>query len=159
MPRAVLRSDGDRPAPWRCSTSSQSESSGPGTPARTRRGRSTRPWCVGAGATADSDAPAHFVVSEQYRSPARSVTSICCRSGGSPCSAASTQNPMIRTSPALSMSTFSGVSRPWATPASWARAIESATSDTSQADRRGPSGPVPATRMSREMPEPHSLTT
>ena len=65
MPRAVLRSDGDRPAPWRCSTSSQSESSGRGTPARTRRGRSTRPWCVGAGATADPRRPAHFAVSAQ----------------------------------------------------------------------------------------------
>ncbi len=85
--------------------------------------------------------------------------STCLRPGGSPCRAASTQKPMIRTSPDLSISTFSGASRPWATPAACAWAIESATSETSQAERRGPSGPEPATRMSSEIPEPHSLTT
>ena len=44
------------------------------------------------------------------------------RPGGRPCRAASTAKPISRTAPSWSMSTFSGTSRPWATPASWARA-------------------------------------
>jgi hypothetical protein len=64
MPRAVCTGAPDSSA-WSCSTWSQSSSSGRGTPARTRRGRSTLPWWVGADATADADAPAHLVVSEQ----------------------------------------------------------------------------------------------
>ena len=44
-------------------------------------------------------------------------------------------------------------------PASWATAIVAATSETSQAARRGASGPSSASRMSSELPEPHSLTT
>ena len=61
MPRAVCTGAPDASA-GSCSTWSQSSSRGRGTPARTRRGRSTRPWWVGAGATADWEAPAHFVV-------------------------------------------------------------------------------------------------
>ena len=38
-------------------------------------------------------------------------------------------------------------------------AIAPATSAASHADRRGPSGPPAVTRMSREVPVPHSLTT
>ena len=81
------------------------------------------------------------------------------RSPASPCIAASTHMPMILTSPCRSMSTFSGTSRPWATPAACAAAIESATSATSQAARRGPIAPMAPTRMSSEVPEPHSLMT
>ena len=76
-----------------------------------------------------------------------------------PCSAASTQKPMIRTDPALSSSTFSGESSPWATPCACAAAIESATSLTIHAPRRGDSGPLLASMMSSEVPDPHSLTT
>ncbi len=81
------------------------------------------------------------------------------RSPASPCIAASTHMPMIFTSPCRSISTFSGTSLPCATPAAWAEAIESATSATSQAERRGPMAPMAPTRMSREVPEPHSLMT
>ncbi len=81
------------------------------------------------------------------------------RPGGRPIRAASTENPITRTEPLMSISTFSGTRRPCATPASWATAIDPATSDTIQAARRAPTGPSFATRMSREVPEPHSLTT
>jgi hypothetical protein len=72
--------------------------------------------------------------------------------------AASTANPMSRTLPVLSTMTFSGISRPWHTPTAWPAATAPATSDTSQAARRGPSGPE-ASMMSSESPEPHSLMT
>ena len=79
--------------------------------------------------------------------------------GGRPSRAASTENPITRTEPLWSISTFSGTSRPCATPPSWAVAIAAATSETIHAARRGPTGPSLATRMSSEVPEPHSLTT
>ena len=78
---------------------------------------------------------------------------------GRPSRAASTASPMIRTDPVWSIMTFSGTSRPWATPASWAAAIDSATSETIHAARRPPTGPSWATMMSIDLPEPHSLTT
>ena len=81
------------------------------------------------------------------------------RPDGSPCSAASTAKPITRTEPVRSISTFSGTSLPWATPAVWAMSSVEATSDTSQAARRGASGPSSASRMSSETPLAHSLTT
>ncbi len=141
-----------------CSTASHRPSSGRGMPARTCRGRSTRSCSVGAGATRDADPPGHRPVSAQYSSAPRSATS---RSGraSTPCRAASTQQPITRTDPAPSTRTFSGTSRPCATPRSWATAIASATSETIQAARRAPSGPSLASITSSELPEPHSLTT
>ena len=100
------------------SSSSQRSSSGRGTPARTCRGRST-PAVVARAPAAPRRArpPAQRPVSVACSSPARSTTSGRGSPGGIPCSAASTQKPMIRTEPALSSRTFSGDSRPCATPA------------------------------------------
>ena len=143
MPRALPRSRTSRIPLARGLSSSSHRSSRPrGTPARTWRGRSTRPCVSGARGTPDGETPAQRPVSVACSSPARSTTSWCGSPGGMPCSAASTQKPMIRTDPALSSSTFSGDSRPWATPCACAAAIESATSLTSQAPRRGDSGPL-----------------
>ena len=87
----------------------------------------------GAAATATADA----------RPPRRSARRTAARRGrprrsrcgrrGRPCRAASTAKPISRTAPSWSIRTFSGTSRPWATPASWARASVSATSATIQA--------------------------
>ena len=66
---------------------------------------------------------------------------------------------MTRIDPVRSTSTFSGTSRPCATPASWPTATEAATSETSHAARRGATGPSVASMMSSELPAPHSLTT
>ena len=160
MPRALARSRAS-PSFWpRGLSSSSHRSSRPlGTPARTCRGRSTRPCFSGARGTPDGETPAQRPVRVACSRPARSTTSRCGSPGGRPCSAASTQKPMIRTEPLLSSSTFSGESRPWATPCACAAAIESATSLTIHAPRRGESGPLLASMMSSEVPDPHSLTT
>ena len=162
MPRAVDRSKAERvcnpPLGW-FRTSSQRSSSTRGMPARTLRGRSARPPSWWAGGTADRDTPAHFPVSAAYSSAPRSTTSEDVRPGGRPHSAASTASPMIRTDPWWSTRTFSGASLPWATPTSCAAAATPAVSETSQAARRGPRGPSRASRMSSDVPAPHSLTT
>jgi hypothetical protein len=66
--------------------------------------------------------------------------------------------PITLTDPDSETITFSGSSRPWATPLRCAVAIDSATSRTTQAARRADSGPSDSSRSS-ETPEPHSLTT
>ena len=161
MPRAVVRSWPSRD-PWSAyglTTWSQSASSGRGMSARTCRGRSTRPCSCGAAGTPELEAPGQRPVSAAYSSPPRSATSVDTRPGARPCRAASTPKPMTRMDPVRSMRTFSGTSRPWATPASWPAATEVATSETSQAARRGARGPSVASMMSSELPAPHSLTT
>ena len=144
---------------WGLSTSSQRASRSRGMPARTWRGRSTRPWSVGAGGTAELEGPAQRPVRAAYSRPARSATSSAARPVGRPCSAASTHQPMTRTAPEVSMRTFSGLSRPCGTSAACARAQAAATSPTTQAARRGLSSPPAASMMSSEVPDPHSLTT
>ena len=77
MPPAVDRSKLPRacdpgPEASGLSTASQSVSSTRGTPARTCRGRSTRPCACGAGLTTDGAAPGQRAVRAAYRSPASS---------------------------------------------------------------------------------------
>ncbi len=118
-------------------TWSQRASSARGMPARTRRGRSTAPWSVGAAGSCEEETPAHLPVRAAYSRAAASTRSADRRPGGRPWRAASTPKPMIRTCPWWSTRTFSGTSRPCASPAAWARARLSATSETIHAARRG----------------------
>ena len=65
MPRAVLRSDDDRPAPWGVQHLVAERVQRPGDPGA-HPPRPEHPAVVGgSGATADAETPAHFVVSAQ----------------------------------------------------------------------------------------------
>ncbi len=110
-----------RPVPPVLRTWSQSASSARGMPARTRRGRSTSPWRLGAAGTRRAGDP-RPLAGQRGSTAARRGRSRRAerRPGGRPRRAASTPKPMIRTWPCWSTRTFSGASRPWASPASWA---------------------------------------
>ena len=156
MTAADTPASADRPE---LMTWSQRASRARGMPARTRRGRSTAPWSVGAAGSCEEETPAHLPVRAAYSRAAASTRSADRRPGGRPWRAASTPKPMIRTCPWWSTRTFSGTSRPCASPAACARARLSATSETIHAARRGWSGPSLASMTSSEVPWPHSLTT